>query len=278
MKVWVVLTLLLLSFDVSAWVPTTTCTEFGAFRCKAGEVPKQVKWNARCVSYYLHEAGSAAVPTEDGILSDELLSAVNLGFEAWHEVECSDLQILYGGETDDSRAAADGKANIVVWRDDEWPEGYSRTAFALTSVTYNAETGHIVDADIELNGEFHNFTVGDDNPEVDVQNTLTHEVGHFIGLDHTPEMTATMFASAAIGETRKRTLEQDDIDGLCAIYPRLTERRTCDAPPPHVFEEDVEEGCCATAPAKRTSTPLALLFGLLGLIILRSRLHRADRP
>lgn len=53
----------------------------------------------------------------------------------------------------------------------------------------------------------------------DVQNVATHETGHALWSD---DLTAasdsekTMYQWAAIGETKKRTLEQDDIDGWLA--------------------------------------------------------------
>ncbi len=75
---------------------------------------------------------------------------------------------------------------------------------------------------------------------MDLQNTVTHEAGHFLGLAHPceadpgtatangvpvcsghPEMTSvTMFPSASPGEISKRTLAPDDVEGVCAIYPR----------------------------------------------------------
>lgn len=256
-----------------AYVPTMTCNPSGLFRCGPNEIPKQVKWKERCISYYLHEAGSADIPTDDmGRLSAEFETAIIDSFDAWHNISCNDLQLLYGGQTDDFRQSADGKANILVWRDETWPEGYSRTAYALTSVTYNAETGYLVDADIEMNGQFHTFTLGDQNVQIDIQNTITHEAGHFIGLDHSLDIQATMFASAAVGETKKRSLEQDDIDGMCFIYPIQEGGRSCEPPPPHSISDDQkDDGCCATAPTRPSDVPLALIIALGSIVLLRRR-------
>ena len=126
---------------------------------------------------------------------------------------------------------------------------------ALTSVLYNPDTGRIMDADIELNGwdgadaggpiaipPRHGwyFTCYDATQPaaqcasygadackfIDLRNTATHEVGHVIGLAHNPrdpskpqDSWPTMDPTTTPGETWKRLLSQDDVDGVCAIYP-----------------------------------------------------------
>jgi hypothetical protein len=52
----------------------------------------------------------------------------------------------------------------------------------------------------------------------DFQNVATHEVGHFYGLGHTTSPFNTMFATAALGETYKRSLAPGDVAGIQAIY------------------------------------------------------------
>lgn len=132
-----------------------------------------------------------------------------------------------------------------------------RFIVALTSVLYDPETGRIVDADIEVNGwdgqaggalsggtsgPPHGWYFTCDKQDgwsacttygqagcyyVDLQNTVTHEVGHFIGLAHpceagtcTPALEpVTMYPQTAPGDIEKRTLHADDVAGVCAIYP-----------------------------------------------------------
>ena len=120
------------------------------------------------------------------------------------------------------------------------------STIAVTTTTFNRKTGQLVDADVELNaappasGTRFTFTVVDaprcDEPgapappgcvSTDVRNTVTHEAGHFLGLAHATDPSATMFASAAPGETSKRVLGDDDIAGICAIYPRGKPVVTC---------------------------------------------------
>lgn len=123
-----------------------------------------------------------------------------------------------------------GCANLY----DCWDHGDG--VIATTTTTSNRFTGQIHDSDIELNdapdvsGAKFTFTALDGPPctdvnqtgcvEIDVQNTVTHEAGHTLGLDHTPDPGAAMYAFAPEGETSKRVLGADDVNGICAIYPR----------------------------------------------------------
>ena len=98
---------------------------------------------------------------------------------------------------------------------------------ALTTVTFNKLTGHIVDADIEFNTMGYPFTVGNDNVAWDLLNIATHEVGHFLGFAHSKVADATMFNLASFGETTKRTLSCDDASILWFRYPTGEKARTC---------------------------------------------------
>lgn len=119
---------------------------------------------------------------------------------------------------------------------DCFDENLKAGVIATTTTTTNRDTGEIIDTDTEFNGAPHSdgsrfiFTAVDGPPcagptdtgcvQMDIQNTMTHEAGHTLGLDHTQDSRATMYATAPLGETSKRTLGQDDINGICAIYPK----------------------------------------------------------
>lgn len=54
--------------------------------------------------------------------------------------------------------------------------------------------------------------------EAHIESVAVHEVGHLLGLDHTPITSATMFASTALCSEAGETIEQDDVDGVNCIY------------------------------------------------------------
>jgi len=56
--------------------------------------------------------------------------------------------------------------------------------------------------------------------KMDFENIATHEIGHSFGLSHPPEECTeeTMYAYSSNGETKKRTLEAGDIEGISNLY------------------------------------------------------------
>lgn len=115
---------------------------------------------------------------------------------------------------------------------------HSNGALAITTTSYEAKSGRISDSDIELNTPHFIFSTVDAPRCVDpffdvtcvasdVQNTLTHEFGHVLGLGHSPRSDSTMFAGSNPGETSKRTLDADSKQFICDAYPAGKATRTC---------------------------------------------------
>lgn len=110
-------------------------------------------------------------------------------------------------------------------------------ALAITTSRFDPRIGRILDADIELNGGLFRFTASDGPRCIppnytgcvyyDVENTITHEVGHLLGLDHAPDTGSTMYDKAPIGETSKRSLDPGSIQFLCEVYPQGGPSQDC---------------------------------------------------
>jgi hypothetical protein len=188
--------------------------------------------------------------------------------------------------------------------------GTSRSTIALTTVTYSPADGRILDADMELyawDGLVPGATIPSSGapPDgwyftcvdpasvsnarcgqyddtaccgMDVENTVTHEAGHFIGLAHPCEQPncggipgvseTTMYPAASACEVKKRSLAPDDEAGLCAIYPAGAATPTCQSS----CDSSSDGGCgCGTA------TPAGVLGVLLGVAGLAPRLARRRR-
>jgi hypothetical protein len=194
----------------------------GAFvREKAEGSLKPLYWPGLPVPFAINAA--CAGPQED---TATCLSTVQASFDVWTQPPCTVLRFDYQGTTDRTDVgylpgpAADN-VNIVIWYLTGWPAEYGSQALALTTTTYDPSTGIIVDADLEVNGEDFPWRVlaTEDTRYMDIGNTLTHEAGHFLGLDHVNDPGTTMYPTAPPGEVSKRALSSDDIDGVCTCYP-----------------------------------------------------------
>ncbi len=160
-------------------------------------------------------------------------------------------------------------------------------AIAVTVVWHNTDTGQIYDADMLFNEAYGPFVQCPSSgcvggmPRFDLENTLTHEAGHFLGLAHSDVASSTMYFSADRNEIAKRSLDQDDVDGLCAIYAGATVPAECDPGPRHGFDADCtverarnDGGCNCTVGTRRRGSLLgAAAAALLAFTVRRRRLR-----
>ena len=224
-----------------------------------------VAWTVRTVSWVAHPN---IFRVYEGANED-----VQASFAAWAATQCSDLDLAFDSEREVQAGFREGamNTNVVVLLRNAWP--YQSGAIAVTTTTFNTQTGALIDADIEMNGEHFTFVRADatcdqDTKVMDLRNTLTHEVGHLIGLEHPPSTPAyseaTMFASAPSCEIKKRTLAQDDIDGVCFIYPSGQPTQACfEVGSPSFEVADADEGFgCRAATGDSRGTLWAILLGV----------------
>ena len=185
----------------------------------AQDTAKPLFWETLPVPYIINS--QCAGTQED---KTACLDAVQKSFATWTAPDCTVLKFDAQGTTDRTDVGYDQanpgqNINLIVWTFANWP--YEAAALALTTTTYMPSTGVIVDADMEVNGQNFEWRAlaTPDSRYTDIQNVVTHEAGHFIGLDHVNDTASTMYPTAPYGEISKRQLAQDDINGVCAIYP-----------------------------------------------------------
>ncbi len=153
--------------------------------------------------------------------------AVNKSMDTWNAVDCNQPRLEPGGLKQDGKTGYwphKDNYNLIRWvnHKDEWTQKYvgNEDVIAFTTVSYDLDTGEIYDADMDINDWNFDFGVDGSRSKYDVQNTVTHELGHVLGMDHSKDPDATMYYSANKGDINKRTLSRDDKDGLCYLYSK----------------------------------------------------------
>jgi uncharacterized protein (TIGR03382 family) len=260
--------------------------------------------------HYLYWESGCVFGTPDAHGTEELagdteFKVIDGAIATWNTAlaGCSYQNIVQ--QAREAREVGNDHVNLIKFRDTSWCRPatkndamrcYSPSAAGLTTAVFvddpgSARDGAIVDADIEINGvsfaiSHAGITLGTASCDADLSNTLTHELGHLLGLDHNcvaqgdpPRVDgngnpsplcstvsdpaiidATMYYLQTCGETKKASLEADDILGVCTIYPERDDPGTC-APVPN------DSGCCS---ATGQPVPTAVL-GLATLALLRRR-------
>ena len=207
-----------------AYCRTTTCDDVETCRtdrhgCRSEGVP--LYWPGGKLTVWSSAEGSVI----RGISGDVTERVVSEAFSSWMEATCESgfppgLEVETPGQIPNLRATKDG-INVVVFVDEEWP--HQAAAVALTTVTFVAGTGRIVQTDTEVNSANYGLGVGPSIHEVDFLAIMTHEAGHHLGLDHTDVVGATMQPETeGFGFETLSSLELDDEAGICAIYPPST--------------------------------------------------------
>jgi hypothetical protein len=238
--------------DASAFCRTTTAAIDPLFvstpeqPCWTEGLP--LYWKSACVGYSIQQSASKQVSFDDAQLGMET------AFAQWTNATCPTSGATSSKASIDVRFLgpvachevqynqSGGNANIIMFDDDGWPHDDSNNTLGLTTVTYNIKTGELYDADMEINTAQVSLTVNGDVPPngYDFLSIVTHESGHFLGLAHSPDSHATMYAHYTEGATSMRNLSTDDIAGICTIYPPDGTRAAADGPVP--------EGACDPTP------------------------------
>ncbi|MCB9893952.1 MAG: matrixin family metalloprotease [Planctomycetes bacterium] len=146
--------------------------------------------------------------------------AIQNSFATWRNVHESNLEFEFAGSTTNAVTNASDNRNVVRWV----PSNIASGVFAVTITTFDTTNGQITDADMELNDrDFTWDTLGPAGTtgvigRAMIENVVTHEAGHFFGLDHAFNAQATMYAQSSAGLINGSTLEADDRAPLIANY------------------------------------------------------------
>jgi hypothetical protein len=197
-----------------------------------GAAPAQVRWTTRRITVALSSSLFAPLPPNIKPGSD-VVGAARRALAHWSAVANIQFLITYS-KTESISAPTSGGDGLSLITVAHTPEntapfgGASYEASGRTRIFYT-ESGSITEADIALNPG-QQFSTDGTPGTYDLEATLTHELGHFLGLEHSGVMGATMQPRQGKNGLYKttaltpRTLSDDDRAGVRALYGARGER------------------------------------------------------
>jgi hypothetical protein len=286
----------------------TTASAYVRARTDKG-VP--VYWPGSCVFMQPDSAGTA------DLSNDQTFGAIQRAINNWNTAVAGHAyaQLMYDTPAP-LEAHLDG-INTIKFRNDHWchPNDaqvkdlcYPDVAAGITTVFFvqdgHSNAGAIEDTDIELNDINFQFviepnegTLTGNRAPADLENTVTHELGHVLGLDHPckpvntlpqevddngnppPDCnqipaaefqkitTATMYPTYTRGEISKRMPKADDVNGVANAYPLDKDPHSCK----HTNLGDYNGGCSFAGTRGAPWAALALIGFVLVALVARRR-------
>ncbi len=172
---------------------------------------KVLKWNTPTLSWRLNKTAPPGI--EDGSHA----AALEHAFQAWEDLPGS--KVRFNRKADTSSRNINTSDHILYF------DGNNHSGFfppgggivALTPISFDVGTGRILDADILFNSRDFDFATDGSPGRYDLQDVASHEIGHFIGLDHSPLVSSTLWPFVAPRQWLHRSLSADDAAGGTAV-------------------------------------------------------------
>ncbi len=213
--------LLLVSTSLWPAVPARSYT----LQSTEGAQPAQVRWTTRRITVTL--SSSLSQPPANIKPGSDVFGAIRRALAHWSEA--ANIQFVEATSSAQSISApasgGDGLSLITIAHTPENTApftGASSEASGRTRIFYT-ESGRITEADIALNPA-QAFSTDSTPGTYDLEATMTHEIGHLLGLEHSGVAGATMQPRQARNGLYKmaalvpRTLSDDDRAGARALY------------------------------------------------------------
>lgn len=204
---------------ISIRVPTGQPAQALAVRWDLGNVAARPNVANRRILYEIGDQGCADSFAFTGPVNE--FEAVQNSFAHWRNITESELDFEFTGATTNAVSTANDHRNVIHWVS----ANISAGVFAVTITTFDTVTAKITDADMELNDRDYTWdTLGPTATQgvigrAMIENVVTHEAGHFVGIDHTSNSDATMFFQSGPGLINSMSLEADDRAPVIADYP-----------------------------------------------------------
>ncbi|TVR04467.1 MAG: SpoIID/LytB domain-containing protein [Deltaproteobacteria bacterium] len=195
-------------------------------------------WPAATATFRFHRHSVPGVPWE------RMQAQATDALDMWSAPACASL-VLEQGVPFDDEPDFDVPGNTVAFWEDSFVGTGGAVVIAFTLVGFN-DAGHLTRATIRLNAADRRWSTDGEIGTYDLRGVLAHELGHAVGLAHSAFAEAVMFRHVSPSRSLgNRILDEDDVEGLCTLYPCPDDDCERPFPPPGLDLPSVGADLCA---------------------------------
>ncbi|MBL7717133.1 MAG: matrixin family metalloprotease [Bdellovibrionales bacterium] len=167
---------------------------------------------------------------QSGLTDAQVFQSFTRPLQRWNEAANGSVEIRYWQGSDSSvfepNSEYNGISSVYFSSNANSDPGLGSGVIGLTQVWYRPDSGEILETDMVFNDQNYIFSTnvrdssqpssGFPTGRVFLENVVTHEMGHALGLSHSPSMQSTMLFVEA---SQQAFLACDDKTAIHHLYP-----------------------------------------------------------